>query len=68
VMEGTTGFLVRPADPAAIREKLLQLILDPDLCLRMGQAGRLRIASVLSLDATMRGIRQIYLEALQKAP
>ena len=68
VVEGATGFLVRPADPAAIREKLLQLLLDPDLCLRMGQAGRLRIASVLSLDATMRGIRQIYLEALEETP
>jgi glycosyltransferase involved in cell wall biosynthesis len=40
VVDGETGFLVPPADIEALRRRLSQLITDPALRQRMGQAGR----------------------------
>jgi colanic acid/amylovoran biosynthesis glycosyltransferase len=40
VESGTTGYLVPPADPAALADALRALCLDPSLRLRMGSAGR----------------------------
>ncbi|NEQ27312.1 MAG: glycosyltransferase family 4 protein, partial [Microcoleus sp. SIO2G3] len=42
VQDGTTGFLVPPADVDAIAASLLRLLGDRDLAERMGQAGRQR--------------------------
>lgn len=40
VVDGETGILVRPGDPAAIAEACLRLIREPDLRKKMGMAGR----------------------------
>ena len=40
VLDGETGFLVPPGDPAAMAERVLQLLRDPALRQRMGAAGR----------------------------
>jgi glycosyltransferase involved in cell wall biosynthesis len=40
VHDGETGFLVDRRDPPAIAERILELLADPDLRCRMGQAGR----------------------------
>lgn len=40
VESGTTGYLVPPADPAALADALRRLCLDPSIRLRMGEAGR----------------------------
>ena len=44
VQEGQTGFLVRPGDPDALADRLIRLLSSPELCARMGQAGRTRVA------------------------
>jgi glycosyltransferase involved in cell wall biosynthesis len=44
------GFVVHGNDPAAFGAALLRLIDDPDLCQRMGQAGRVRIDREFSVD------------------
>ncbi|HSS48701.1 MAG TPA: glycosyltransferase family 4 protein [Thermoanaerobaculia bacterium] len=43
VDEGTTGYLVPPSDPEALRDRLHRLLDDPLLARRMGEAARRRI-------------------------
>ena len=50
IVEGETGFLVEPDDPAAIADRIDRLALDPALALRMGTAGQMRARSHFSLD------------------
>jgi glycosyltransferase involved in cell wall biosynthesis len=40
VVDGETGYLVEPGDPAAIAQRLQLLLGDPALCERMGSRGR----------------------------
>lgn len=66
VVPEKTGFLIPPADPHALAEKLRTLLTDPALRDRMGRAGRERIAKDLCLDRTVEGITAIYRQALKK--
>lgn len=43
LVDGETGFLVPTDDPAALAERVLALLRDPDLRRRMGDAGRARV-------------------------
>lgn len=43
VVDGVTGFLVPPRDPARMAERLDALVASPDLRARMGRAGRARV-------------------------
>lgn len=43
VVDEVTGYLVPPEDPAALAERVLTLLRDPDLRRRMGNMGRIRI-------------------------
>ena len=40
IVEGKTGFLVERGDSVALADRIEQLLRDPDLSQRMGQAGR----------------------------
>jgi phosphatidylinositol alpha-1,6-mannosyltransferase len=43
VVDGETGFVVDPHDPAEFEERLLSLLSDPSMARRMGRAGRRRV-------------------------
>lgn len=43
VVDGETGFLVPPEQPAAIADRVIRLLRDPGLRQRMGAAGRKRV-------------------------
>ena len=66
VVPEETGFLIPPADPQSLAVKLRKLCEDPDLCIRMGRAGRQRIATQLSLDHTVNSISKTYMEVVNK--
>jgi glycosyltransferase involved in cell wall biosynthesis len=51
ILEGETGYTVPVHDVAALAERLLLLIEDPDLARRLGEAGRERVASRYTWDA-----------------
>lgn len=41
--DGVTGFLVPPRDPAALAQRLYQLLTQPELRIQMGKAARARV-------------------------
>jgi glycosyltransferase involved in cell wall biosynthesis len=52
VVDGETGFLVEPRDPAALATNVIRLLQDPALRARMGAAGRARVEEHFSADVT----------------
>jgi len=50
VVEGETGYLVPPADPGAMAERLSRLLDDAGLRRRMGAAARARVAAEFTVE------------------
>ncbi|MFN8548122.1 MAG: glycosyltransferase family 4 protein [Candidatus Eisenbacteria bacterium] len=60
VRDGETGFLVPPADPRALADRIESLLCDPALRQRCGDAGRVFIAARFSRDAMVEGTLAAY--------
>jgi phosphatidylinositol alpha-1,6-mannosyltransferase len=59
ILDNETGFLVEHGDVAALADKIGILLRDPELCKRMGEAGRRRVEENFtfeSLRETLRGL------------
>jgi phosphatidylinositol alpha-1,6-mannosyltransferase len=54
IVDGETGLLVDPADPAAVADALNRILGDPGLARAMGEAGRLRVEAGFTWDAIAR--------------
>lgn len=52
VLDGETGYLVDPRDPAALAARVITLLRDSSLRARMGAAGRSRVEVLFSAHAT----------------
>lgn len=52
VVDGVTGFLVPPKDPAALAARVTELLYSADTRRAFGAAGRLRAVQAFSADAT----------------
>jgi glycosyltransferase involved in cell wall biosynthesis len=63
VVDGETGIVVPPRDPAALRTALTQLLGDRDLRRRLGSAGRERARSGFSWDAVTEATLAAYSDA-----
>jgi glycosyltransferase involved in cell wall biosynthesis len=71
VVDGETGMLVPPSDAVSLARVIGQLLADPDLRMRFGEAGRRRIAERFSLERMaheMQGLYARLLEARERAP
>ena len=64
VLDGVTGLLVDPCDPAAVAQAVLRLLNDPDLARRMGEAGRQRALAEFTWQATAQPLLAVIEEAL----
>lgn len=64
VVDGETGLLVPPADPAAITRALLTVLDDPDLGARLGRAGRERVERLFDARGWARSLRSVYEQAI----
>jgi glycosyltransferase involved in cell wall biosynthesis len=68
VEDGATGFVVPPRNPEKAAEAIEKLILDKELCLKMGRAGRKRVKKLYRWDDNVKqliSIYQIILESYQ---
>ena len=64
VIDGETGFVVPPAEPAALAASLLRLAHDPALRRNLGEAGRERLATHFTLADCVARYRALYDELL----
>lgn len=60
VLDGETGFVVPPADPLAMAQKIAYLIDRPRLLQQYGQAGQKRIQQYFSLDRMEKDYLELY--------
>jgi glycosyltransferase involved in cell wall biosynthesis len=54
VVDGESGYIVPPGDPAALRDRLRRLLGDPEHAARLGQAARRRIEERFTWEAVAR--------------
>ena len=64
VANGETGFLVPPADPAALATAIAKLADEPERRRHMGARGRRRVAERFNIDAMTKRIVAIYDDVL----
>lgn len=67
-LDGETGVLVTPKDPAALAAKMRELLADRERLALYGQAGRRRVAEVFSAAAMTDRIIAIYRDVLARSP
>lgn len=60
IADNQTGYLVEPDDEAAMAERIIQLINDPALRNRMGEAGRRRVAEHFDIRKNIKDLEAIY--------
>lgn len=65
VIDGKTGFLVPPSDPAELASRLQTLHDDPGLARAMGKAGAQRVRSLFTWDRVARELAEVY-EAVRR--
>jgi len=68
VENGVTGLTVRGDDPADIAEKLLALIRDPARAAALGDAAHNKVKHLMSADAMVRGLIELYQERISGCP
>lgn len=67
VADGITGFLVPPADPEALADKIELLMNDPKLCERLGQAGPARVVERFSIEEMIQKTEALYGKCLRRS-
>jgi glycosyltransferase involved in cell wall biosynthesis len=60
VEDGVSGLLVPPRDSSALAAAMARLLEDPDLALRLGQAGMLRVSQLFSIDGSVHQTEHLY--------
>ncbi|MCJ7497532.1 MAG: glycosyltransferase family 4 protein [candidate division Zixibacteria bacterium] len=65
VLEGKTGFLVPPAEPEKLAEKILSLLKNEDLRLKMGDEGRRKVKEKFSLETMIKNYEELYSKVLR---
>ena len=63
VVDGVTGFLVPPSDPAAVADRIARLVENPALAHRLGAAGRSRVLERFDRAAAVRNVARLMLDA-----
>jgi glycosyltransferase involved in cell wall biosynthesis len=66
VRDGENGLLVPPADSKALAEGMRKLLADPELCARLGEAGRRRVEQDLDWSRIAEQTLCIYDKAIER--
>jgi glycosyltransferase involved in cell wall biosynthesis len=67
VTDGVSGFVVPPGDLDAVADRLRALAADPDLRMRLGEAGRV-VRDRYSVPRLVHDVDHLYRELLDRAP
>jgi spore coat protein SA len=59
VVDGETGLLAEPGDPVSLAERILEVLADRELALRMGERGRERVERMFTWEHTAAGFREV---------
>lgn len=62
VTDGVEGFLVPPGDTVALAARLEQLLTEPGLACRMGEAARRKVETTFSAETILPKIERLYAE------
>ena len=62
ITEGEDGFLTTPKAPGEIAEKVLMLLQDDELRMRMSQAGQDSARRKFDIKRRVKGVEEIYTE------
>jgi starch synthase len=65
VVDGETGWLVEPGDPAALARALHGALAEPERARQMGEAGRRRVAAHFAWDRIAGRTLEVYQEAIE---
>jgi len=65
VIDGVTGFLVREFDYESMAERIIQLLQNPDLSMKMGQNGRKNILKLNNPEKRIESVHSILQLAYQ---
>jgi len=68
VVDGETGFLVDRGNLVMLRSRLLQLLGDPELRKKMGEAGRQRYLEHFAVEQMLEATLRVYTEVLKEHP
>ena len=68
VIDGETGFLVDRGNLVMLRSRLLQLLGDPELRIKMGEAGRKRYLEHFTAERMLEATLQVYKDVLKEHP
>ena len=68
VVDGQTGMLASPGDSTALAQALEQLLRDPELRLRFGDAGRARIEQYFRIEHTVAPLVQMLDRSCSRRP
>jgi glycosyltransferase involved in cell wall biosynthesis len=66
VVDGETGFLVPPGDPATLATAIQRLLSNSSLAQKMGAAGRARVQQEFSSARMVQRVTQTYEELLDR--
>ncbi|HLA44374.1 MAG TPA: glycosyltransferase, partial [Aggregatilineales bacterium] len=66
ILEGETGLVIPPEDPAALTSALETLLDNPDLRIRIGRAGRKRIETAFTIARMVQGREDLFLRLLNQ--
>ncbi len=64
VIDGETGLIVPPRDPARLAQAIIRLAADPALRAKLGTAGRRRVQEHFALDRCVEAYERLYRELL----
>lgn len=61
IEDGVTGIIIKRKSPEAAEKALEQLVIDRDLCIRMGQAGRKRVEKLYNWEENVVAMEKVYI-------
>lgn len=60
VVDGVTGYIVRPEDFPTMAQRMIELLRNPDRARSMGGRGRRRVQACFSCDAQLTRVEELY--------